>query len=354
MKLENLIACLRELGLRYKLLSHAEGGTIVALERGSRIIGLFPALDRPNTLWTNPVLADLQASQEMFGKAYHWNIGGERVWLSPELEYHVAKNEPVVSYTVQQAVDPGTYRFREHDSISETIAWRQEGVARLYQSGKDIRFQLSKSIGIAADPLRFETLKNDAVYSYIGYETELELAAEGHDIALPLSSWSIIQVPAGGYAYASTYGKSRPTDFFAPTGSSHLSVSSETVRFKMDAKQSHKISLTSLQSTGRFGYYRQDDDGLCSLIVREISSSPSSEYLDTPWNNTSDRGHCVQLYNDDGVIGHFGELEHHAPAVKWNKEQGKFMNKDISQLWCYSGSHEVIARICNRLLGTEI
>ncbi|XID91344.1 DUF6786 family protein [Paenibacillaceae bacterium WGS1546] len=356
MKLEDLVACLKELGLKYETRTNAAGGTVIALERGGRIIGLYPSSDQPNMLWTNPVLADRSASRELFGRANHWNIGGERVWLSPEREYHVMALEPSVRYTVQQSIDPGAYRFEgsEQGERSGSIAWRQEGVARQYRSGRNVGFKLAKSIRLTDDPLRYASDVCTGDYRFIGYEASVALETEEDRDILSLSSWSVIQVPAGGYAYAPTYGECRPTDLFAPTGSSRLTVNQGMVRFKMDAKASHKLSLKSWQTTGRFGYFRQDDRGLCSLIVRTILPDPSSDYLDTPWGDPDDRGHCVQLYNDDGKIGLFGELEHHAPAATRSPEQGWLVGRDRSQLWCYSGSFETIARIGGKLLGADI
>ncbi|WP_372630982.1 DUF6786 family protein [Cohnella sp.] len=356
MKLEDLITCLKELGLKYEARMNAAGGTVIALERGGRIIGLFPSSDEPNMLWTNPLLEDRAASRELFGRANHWNIGGERVWLSPEREYHVMALEPSVRYTVQQSIDPGAYRFEksEQGERSGSIAWRQEGSARQFRSGKDVRFELAKSVRLADDPLRCASDERSDDYSFIGYEASIALTVEEERDIPPLSSWSVIQVPAGGYAYAPTYGECRPTDLFAPTSSSRLAVSKGMVRFKMDAKASHKLSLKSWQTTGRFGYFRQDDRGLCSLVLRAIAPDPSSDYLDTPWGDPEDRGHCVQLYNDDGKIGLFGELEHHAPAVTRNQDQGKLVGWDRSQLWCYSGSFRAIARIADKLLGVDI
>jgi hypothetical protein len=146
----------------------------------------------------------------------------------------------------------------------------------------------------------------------------------------------------------------RPTDFFAATGPSHLSVAEGIVRFRIDAKQSHKISLTSVQTTGRFGYFRRDESGCCHLTVKQIGVYPSSDYLDVPWHHPNDRGHCVQLYNDDGKIGSFGELEHHAPRVEWDPEKRLFARKDICQTWCYSGDYDSIAKVFRLLFGVEV
>ncbi|GGD93447.1 DUF6786 family protein [Paenibacillus nasutitermitis] len=357
MKLDDLIASLQRLEWHYRLLRNGEGAVIVALERGGRILGIYPDEELENAAWTNPILADTGASRRLFGLENHWNAGGERVWLSPELEYHVVNPGPPADYTVQRPIDPGAYQFRG-GAVQDQCEWWQEGVAKQFRSERQIGFRLAKSCRLVKDPIRFAGLGGPGGYQFVGYESaiDLETNAEGwgNGKEPPLSSWTILQVPAGGHAYAATYGTASPTDFFSPAGPSHLSVSEGIVRFRIDAKQAHKISLTSLQTTGRFGYFRRDESGHCHLIVRQIGVYPSADYLDVPWHDPVYGGHCVQLYNDDGQIGSFGELEHHAPAVQWNEEKGLFARKDVSQTWCYSGGYESLAEVLRLWLGVVI
>ncbi|BBI32757.1 DUF6786 family protein [Cohnella abietis] len=354
MKLDALIASLNQLGWKYKLLRSGGVAAVVVLERGGRILGVYPDVEHENAVWTNPSLGEYKAAKRIYDQDNQWNTGGERTWFSPELEYHVEKLGPPVNYTVQQVIDPGNYRFIGQESAQDQCSWQQEGIARLYRLQSGIHFRISKSCRLVDDPIRLTDLGGAGSYQYVGYESEINLETDDGSNEFPLSSWTILQVPAGGHAYVKTYGTAQPTDLFAPTGQSHLSVTDGVVRFNMDAKQAHKISLKSVQTTGRFGYFRRDENGCYYLIVRQIGVYPSSDYLDVPWSNPDDRGHCVQLYNDDGQIGSFGELEHHAPAVKWNQEKGLFTRDDVSQVWYYSGSYDSIAEVCRLLLGVEI
>lgn len=354
MKLDALTESVGRLGWKIKLLRYGDRAAVAVLERGGRIIGIYPDTEQGNAAWTNPALYDCDAARKMFEQEKHCHIGGERTWFSPELEYNVEEPGPPASYTVQQTIDPGGYTFVELGGAQAQVGLKMAGRARLFRLGRDIGFSLSKTCRLIDDPLRHTAYGSKASYRYVGYETEVDLEADGEGGELPLSSWTILQVPAGGQAFAPVYGLARPTDFFAATGSSHLAVEEGLVRFRMDGKQAHKISLTNVQTTGRFGYFRQDASGHCSLIVRQIGVFPSSAYLDVPWHDPLDRGHCVQMYNDDGQIGAFGELEHHAPGVKWEQERGVFARSDISQVWCYSGSYAAMTEAGRLLLGVAI
>ncbi|GBF75709.1 hypothetical protein PA598K_04136 [Paenibacillus sp. 598K] len=351
MKRMELIACLEDLGWRHRALALDGDGWLVALERGGRVIGLYPDPDGPNMLWTHPALSDRAAARRRFVEEQGWNLGGERVWLGPELEYCVVSAGEQVEYVVQRSIDPGAYRL---SGTEPSATWQQEGEARLYRSEETARFRLTRTVRPSADPLRLCRARLGSAYSYVGYASEIELSAVGAERELPLSSWSIVQVPAGGCAYASTYGRARPTDLFAPTGPERLSVDDGSIRFVLDGQSAHKLSLRSSQTTGRFGYCRADEGGLYSLIVRQAFIDPSSDYLDTPWLAPDDRGHCVQLYNDDGRLGAFGELEHHAPAARREAATGLYTSRDRSQLWCYSGTRRAISDIGRELLGVEL
>lgn len=162
-------------------------------------------------------------------------------------------------------------------------------------------------------------------------------------------------MPAGGEALIPVYGLAEPTDFFAATGPGHLTAAPGALRFRIDARETHKISLKSVQTTGRFGYIRRGGNGICHLLVRQIAVQPSGVYRDVPAGDLNDYGHCIQFYNDDGAIGSFGELEHHSPALMPSSaDPAPARRTDVSQVWGYSGSERVIGQIAYRLLGMQI
>ena len=50
------------------------------------------------------------------------------------------------------------------------------------------------------------------------------------------------------------------------------------------------------------------------LYIKQFMVDPKGKYLDHPWGIPSDYGDAIQIYNDDGNMGGFTELECHGPA----------------------------------------
>lgn len=154
MKLPALRGCLRELGWRHTILEHATGGIVVALERGARILGVYPDAEGDNLVWVCPDLADREAAESRFSQTPGWNTGGERCWLSPEVEFHIRDLQDSDSYTVQSAIDPGHYRMADGETGSASAQWRQTGTAQAYRSGGALSFRMQKTCRMVEDPLQ--------------------------------------------------------------------------------------------------------------------------------------------------------------------------------------------------------
>lgn len=363
MKVEELLASLRSIGIKHALLRNSDGGTIVLSEHGGRVLGAFPEGESENLFWTSPSLAQADEGKRSFLEERYWNIGGERSWLSPELEFHIGHlAAPERAYTVQTTFDPGYYRLEQNDGAVASgegsqdggnvdYVWHLAGTASAYQAEKEVSFRLSKRCRLTEDPLKLAGFKTaDDDYSYVGYSIDAELASEDCPDNVPLALWTLIQVPAGGEAVIPTIGSAEPTDFFNPTGDSHLRLLPGSVRFRIDATEAHKISLKAVHATGRLGYIRPIANDRYALIVRQIRMDPSGRYGDVPLHDTADAGHCIQLYNDNGRIGSFGELEYHSPSFAGT---GANSVADHSSVWCYTGSEATIRRIARVLLGVE-
>ncbi len=63
------------------------------------------------------------------------------------------------------------------------------------------------------------------------------------------------------------------------------------------------------------------------------------------------RGDSICVYNDDGGIGEFGEIECMGQAVGWN---GRTSSTDTLALWCYVGRLPDLQLIGRHLLGIEV
>lgn len=342
MQSAQLIQSLEQLGLTYQRLEFDGGGHLIVLERGGRVIGVYCEEHSENTFWVHPQLSDSTLAHGQYVSGTEWNIGGDRTWISPEVEYNVTDISSFWdSYHIQKSIDPGQYKLKSNEEGGLTL--QQNFVVNAYRTKTQLTLDLKKMINPIPDPLtRMRKLDHSISYTYVGYLLNCTLTNlnDGH---VPISLWSLVQLPSGGEIVISTKGKAVVHDFFMPTGPSHLSVRAGEVRFKLDAQSKHKISIKAGYVTGRAGYIREGKDGKFYLLIRQFYVDPSADYLDVPIHSLSDKGHCVQCYNDNGELGQFGELEYHTPVM----EMARGMNvlQDKSQIWCYSGRQEDMQKI---------
>src|SRR5689334_1618993 len=108
----HLETILREVGEEYRVLAlHGEASLLVT-RRGARILGVFPAPGADNLLWTNPVAFESVAAFKQFTADGGWDIGGERIWLGPQIQFSVRdRNNFPASFHVQADMDPGDFKL---------------------------------------------------------------------------------------------------------------------------------------------------------------------------------------------------------------------------------------------------
>jgi hypothetical protein len=85
----NLIAQRYEqAGLRFDVLNLQNDYRVIVTQRGGRIFGPFLGEAGESILWAN----ECHKSRESFeafiysGQDWSWNVGGDRVWIAPELQ----------------------------------------------------------------------------------------------------------------------------------------------------------------------------------------------------------------------------------------------------------------------------
>ncbi len=74
--------------LRHEILELQDGVFVVVLEHGGRILGPFLSEESASIAWLNEVWADADAFSAYIA-AKEWNLGGERIWISPEIHIRV-------------------------------------------------------------------------------------------------------------------------------------------------------------------------------------------------------------------------------------------------------------------------
>ena len=354
---EGLIQALTAAGHPPVELRDPGGGSALLLRYGARVLGLFVQDDAGSTLRVDPVLTEPASAREAL-EGDEWVIlGGDRTWVSPEREIFIGDlSDAWGTYHFPLSVDPGQYTLeRRGERGGDAVAMTNRTQVSLLRRGISCEVEIDKVVRMVPNPLRHEAWARDwlSEVAYAGYEQETGLRlVSTPDPSVQVGLWNILVLPAGGQIIIPTVGPVEVRDYFDPTGPEHLEVGAGAVRFNLDAREQHKIGVRAASVTGRGAYVRRVGDDRWSLLVRNFLVNPSGEYVDVPWDDPDDLGYAVQVYNDDGTSGAFGELEYHVPAV--GGDTGRDACVDFSQVWAFEGSREHIRAIADALLGQDL
>ncbi|WP_256756861.1 DUF6786 family protein [Cohnella sp. WQ 127256] len=339
---------LQQFDHRYATLSNEHGGRLIILEKGARALEMIAAPDKDSAFWRDP---------SALGTNDKWNLGGDRTWMSPELEYFIDGSG---NYHFPAQLDPGSWKLTQ-TSPSQAIA-SMSCELQHSSSSKNVELELEKHFTLLSNPFPMNlstSITDCSNLSYIGYETRTHMTltpANLNSIHTDSSFspsgycnlWSIMQVPPGGNILAPTFGSVRPMTMFSQTEHIDMTLLPNGLQLPCKGQSSFKLSIDALSSTGRFGYLRQINDKKSSLIVRQFSVNPTGIYPDYPPNLPNHLGSCMQFYFDGGQLGHFAELEYHSPALPIDV-QGQ--STDVSQLYYFVGDTPAIQEIAKVFLG---
>ena len=347
-----LIQGLEAAGEPYVELQDAHGGSALVIKRAGRVMGLFDGTG-DNFLWTPEELHSPDSARDLLGKTAWHNLGGDRTWIGPEVGTRVPDlSDPLGSITTPASYDPGAYSLRLDGGVASL---RTEGVIRYYRPDAECAFTVEKTLRLVGSPLRRDLSRYPELGNlfYTGYEqvTQLRVVPPVQPGA-PLCLWSLPVLPGGGDIIIPTLFRASVKDFMGCTDERHLIVEDRMVRFKLDGLEILKIGVKPDPLTGRMGYVRPLGGGESTLVVRNFFVDPSAEYVDVPWDDPSDLGYGVEIYNNGGGGALFGEMEYHTPAV--GGDTGIESYVDCSQLWAFRGPDELIRSAGERLLGVGL
>jgi hypothetical protein len=347
---ENLVTVLTDVGKPVESIDCPGGGSILVLPYGGRVLGLFGPENDQNLLWTNPALADPKSAAAFYADTDWHNSGGDRTWLSPEVEFFFPEypDLDLNTYVPPRHLDPGNHNVI---STQEGVTLGQELRMVGAVSKKEMQLAMTKKVGVVANPLRYVDANLMAGLSFVGFSlrVSLELLGESGDTS-PVGLWNLLQLPHRGEMLIPTYSRTVPTVLFGDVPPADLKVSETMIRYRMRAEGNQKMAIPALATTGRLGYIYERDDASV-LIVRNINVNPSAEYVDVPWDRLQGRGCGVQTCNINGQLGQFSEMEYHTPAI--GGDTGLTSYDDCSQVWAFVGSHEKLGAIANILLSVR-
>jgi hypothetical protein len=279
------------------------GGRIVVSEFGGRILGLLPD-GETNLFWVNP---DTVAQIDQWRRGEGWsNLGGERVWLSPEIDVNVPDPERMMeSYAVPPAMDPGQFALREAPG---GISLVNELELTWQRTRQRLAFEVERIIR----PLENSPVDLSGGVSFTGYELTSKLTSRAPLESARPGLWNLIQVPGGGSVRTSVRPGANPVSVI---NEARWTIEDRLLTTEGRTKTSFKWSLHASDAGGRFLYHRDLGDGRASLVVRDFPVGEDRDYSDCPCHTPEDTGHMCQVYVDDGGLGGFAELEFHTPAL---------------------------------------
>ena len=344
-----LLEVLAAVGKPCRVVTNPDGTTVLLLPYGGRVLGLFAPGSEDNFYWTHPALGAEETARAFYASPNWHNSGGDRTWLAPEVDIFLPKFPDTTTYWQPRELDPGRYEPVQGAGGLELVNRLK---LRLSRSGQEVELRMAKSVGPAANPLRYERRLDLVGVQYAGYaqHTRLEILGDHAEDGPMVGLWNLVQMPHGGNLLIPVFHRTEPKIWFGQIAPEDLIVGDRLIRYKMRAKGEHKLGVRAVATTGRVGYVFGTDKA-CSLIVRNFVVNPSGEYVDAPWKDPEDLGYSTQACNVNSALGAFSELEYHIPAI--GGKTGSPCCDDTAQVWAFRGPEEKVLAAARRLLSAE-
>ncbi len=329
-----------------------DASRLLILPYGARVLALSATGDDHNFFWTNPALCRLETAEDVFaGQGWH-NTGGDRTWVTPELDIFFPDYPDTKRHWEPPQLDACEYELLHE---AGRIGLKNKMSLHFARLKRDVEMELSKWFEPAPNPLRHEEgqYASPSSLQYAGYTQRTTLKLVEGQSASPVAAgiWNLIQLPHGGELLVPTYSPTSPKVLFGNIPTDRITCDDRLIRFKMDFPGEHKIAVRAAALTGRAGYI-MDEGKLCSMVIRNFFVEPSGEYVDVPKDDPEDFGYAFHAVNVHSDLGDFCELEYHAPAI--GRYPGQTFCTDVSQVWAYRGSAESIRDIARLLLGADV
>ncbi len=346
-----IVARLEEQKLDYSVIRLQNSYRIIVTKRGGRVFGPFESDDSEGVLWVNQAFGDGKQFADFIAQGI-WNLGGDRIWVAPEIPMFTRKRSDFFGTTYPQPeLDPGSYTL---ETIPDGVKLEQHVAVDVFES--DIQrkaFYVGKELRPAADPLRqlkrYAELIKDV--SFCGYQQTVTVTDESPESPQYLEAWNLCQVVPGGLIYTPFNGEFEFVDYYRPVENM------QTVRpglavLKATGDRQYKVGYPSAIVTGRAAYVKPLADGQLLLFVKNYFNNPSSVYSCEPFDKPGEIGCSLFVYNDDGDLGGFTEFENTFQTVGGDTQLAS--TTDSVQNWFYYGAPQNIARIAKALVGIDI
>lgn len=302
-----------------------------------------------NLLWANPeIFAD-----KFWKDGPGWNAGGFRSWIAPEDAFYLDEKN---NWFVPPAMDPGNYKLINSTSVMATFA---NEFALSNRQGQEYKCRLTREIHLL-ESYQWQQLSSiPEGIEYVGIRVIHSLENMGTQIIgdkIPyVGLWSLLMVePSGTMIIPLTKpgGKGEAyRDYFNPLPPERISVSEKAITVKIDGKYRSKIGISPEYAGTAIAFLAEDAIGKGRLYIKQFMVDPNGVYLDHPWGQPSEFGDVIEMYNDDGKMGGFAELECHGPSQKL--KPGDKESHDV-YLHILTGPVEVLKKTASAILELDL
>lgn len=331
--------------IRFELVELGNGAKIIVTQYGGRVLGPF-AEDGTSLCWINPCIGEQDQFLE-FLRQRQWDLGGDRLWLAPEIQYNIPDPADFFgSELVSGELDPGNYEISRIPGGN--IEMQQEMTLPVYgQSVRQKTLYIKRTIRLASSPFLHAEGPKVACF---GYEQEFFLEEASND-GIKSEVWNILQGKPGGYVYIPTTAQVKYTDYYQSLQPGYQEIHPTYVKLKVDAESHFKIGYKALYTTGRSAYL-----GRCEqsdfLMVRSFFNDPAGQYVKSPPWDAGETGHALHIYNDDGRNGRF--FEHESSGLPIGGDTGRGMSLDRISTWYFMGNTKELHKTAKLLLGIKL
>ena len=347
-----VIARLEENDLPYGVLRLQNDVSIIISQRGGRIFGPFLSQGSESVFWINGAFAWPDSFEEILNTG-DWNLGGERIWIAPEIQYTIQERTDFWgSYHLPEQIDPGHYTLDQ----AGTDQWRlsQDMTLEAFNLSRGWKqLHLERLIRPVEDPLRnlsnYGELMDGVLFA--GYEQSVSLSEAGSDDIMS-EAWNLVQLNPGGVLLIPAAPCVEFTDYFEPIDDSLQTIHSNHVRLRITGQRRYKVGYKAPHVFGRLAYFNSFSHARAYLIVRSFFNNPSAPYVEEPAGLLGCHGHSIHVYNDGGDFGGFGELECQGQTV--GGTTGRSSSKDQFILWLYVGAPDKVKRLVLHLVGVKL
>ena len=340
---------LHEKQLRYETLELQDGWSVIACEYGGRVFGPFKGDESESIFWMSDVFKTEQAFDELISKR-HWNIGGDRFWVAPELPFFVKEKKDFFgTYTVQGALDPGDFSIVKS---GDSVKLAQNVKIEAYETaGRQKSFAMERTIKQARNPLLSaeSTKALSGTVDYFGFVQEALIRDTGKDRSLYLESWLLTQINPKGKLIVPFSGTDvEYTDYYEPISEKLFSVKANRAYVDVTGDERYKLGFKATNVTGRAGYLGELTDGTCYLFVRNYFNNPSNIYCAAPFFAPEQYGCSLYLYNDPGSQGGFAEFENSGTTI--SGDTGISSATDSIYYYFFVGAKKDLIKIADMIL----